>query len=163
MIKTYDDHGRFLLVIEPVDEEAQVLIKKIKKLCGLEGSEVKELKGLEDIPPIPVPVKPEYTPVKDSEISAGLKAYVDACKRVREGKVSAEERADTIAKIKRFAENLKAKVPTGKNLHFIIENMADVFSINIAGKVLNEMRMTSDELVRADEDTIVKAYKIAIS
>ena len=176
MIKTYDDHGRFLLVIEPVDDEAKKLIKKIKELCGLEGAEVKELKGLRDIPAIPevkpveapAPAVPEtptvsdFTPVSINEVSAGLKAYVEACDKIRSGQLSAEEKTDVVAKVKRFADGLKAKTPKGKNLHFIIENMSKVFSQRIQDSVLSEMKLTYDELVRADEDTIIKAYGFAV-
>jgi hypothetical protein len=182
MVKTIDDHGRFLIVIEPVDDEARELIKKIKELCGLEGTEVKELKGLADIPPIPVAEKTEptnkaaerteqapeqetntFVPVKDTEICEGLKAYVDACNSIREKKVSPDEKDEVIAKIKRFAENLKKTVPSGKNLHYIIENMSKVFSPRVQENVLNELNLTYDQLVRATDEVIKKAYQIAVA
>lgn len=163
MIKTFDDHGRFILVIEPVDDEAKLLIKKIKQICGIENQEDKSFKGLADIPHVPSPEKPAFKPVSEDEISPGLKAYVDACAKIRKGDVTPEEKDELLKKIKSFADNLKKTVPTSKNLHYIVENMEKVFSQKIKDRVLSEIGLSYEDLVKSDDSVLTEAYKKAVA
>lgn len=178
MVKTYNDGGRFLLVVEPVDDEALVLIKKIKAVCGIDAEE-KPLEGL--MPPVIPNIKSDATANTNNEkttvanttvpnaagskdhVGAGYKAYLEAVMKIKKREISGDERAETLEKVNRFAESMKTRVPTGATLRFCIENLSDMFSERIENKVLDEMKISKEQLLLGDENLLAEAYKIAVT
>ena len=157
-VKTYNDGGRFLLVIEPVGDEELKLIKEIKKICGLENEETKNLEGI--VPPsIPTTKAPETT----LKVGEGYKAYLDTMIKLKKKELTGDARKDAIDAVKKTAEVLKTKIPKGDNLKFCVENMSDMFSERIENAVLTEMGISKKQLIMSDEEVMTKAYKLAVT
>lgn len=185
-VKCYNDNGRFLLIIEPVDEEAEKLIREIKKVCGIEKDSVSSIKGLMPAPITPGESKKEEpkpetkveeksvaeepkkenkteNPSTNEGVGAGYIAYYTTMKKIRGNELSGEEKATAVANVKAFAERLKGIVPSGANLRFVIENLSEMFSQRIEDSVLEKMGISKSQLLLGNEDLYKEAYKNAIA
>ncbi len=185
-VKCYNDNGRFLLIIEPVDDEAEKLIKEIKKVCGIERDSVSSIKGLmpapissdkekssslnsKDAKTIKTDEPAEHKAEKDSQkpssndgVGAGYKAYYETMKKLRNNELSGEEKKVAVTNVKAFAERLKEIVPSGANLQFVVENLSEMFSKRIEDAVLDKMGISKAQLLLGDDNLYKEAYRNAI-
>lgn len=160
-IKTFNDGGRFLLVIEPVGDEELKIIKEIKKICGLENEEPKTIENV--LPPsIPKAETAPATPV-NSKVGPGYQKYLETILKLKRKELTGEEKEKAKESVKKMAEILKTKIPKGENLRFCIENMSDMFSERIETAVLEKMHISRDQLILADEKIMTEAYKLAVT
>lgn len=177
-IKTFNDGGRFLLVIEPVGEEEMVLIKKIKEVCGIENVEEKTLANL--LPPTIPQVKIKDTsaqetsvqevaqtsvqPVqKDETVSPGYIMFHELTMKIKRKELQGPERDKALDTLKKLAVHMKANIPEGETLHYVIKNFTEMFSERKELEVLEKLHISKEQLLSADSDIKKKAYMLAVA
>lgn len=154
-VKVSEDDFAFYLKIEKRQETRELIDRIMTEF--LNGITAEKLDGLMPGLPIVEP-QPEYTPSK------AYVGYVEALGKYKRGELEGEEKANTLAKIKKMAEIMKKGRPQkDDDLKYCVFNMSEVFSQRIQDAVLAQMGMSLDDLKKADIPTLEKAYNLAIT